>query len=84
MIALCIIAAVIILILLVPVGVDAEYIGGNIRAAAKICGFSIQLYPAKDGKKEKKKKEKPKKKEKKRASNTFQELVEIEYIYLRV
>ncbi len=62
MIALCVIAAIIILILLVPIGMDVEYIGGNIRAAAKVCGFAIQLYPTKEGKKEKKKK--PKKKEK--------------------
>ena len=61
MIALCVIAAVIILILLIPVGVDAEYIGGNIRLCAKLCGYKICLYP-------KEKKDKAAKKTKEEAS----------------
>ena len=45
---LSVIGLVILLILLVSlvrVGIDAEYIGGNLKASAKVCGKLIEVYP---------------------------------------
>ncbi|MBR0207569.1 MAG: hypothetical protein IJQ43_01575 [Oscillospiraceae bacterium] len=57
---------VLLFLLLIPIGADAEYIGGQFKLSAKACGILIQLFPKKE-KKEKKPKEKKerKKKEKK-------------------
>ena len=45
---LSVIGLVILLILLVSlvrVGIDTEYIGGNLKASAKVCGKLIEVYP---------------------------------------
>ena len=45
---LSVIGLVILLILLVSlvrVGIDAEYIGGSLKASAKVCGKLIEVYP---------------------------------------
>ena len=55
-----------IVLLLIPVGADAEYIGGEFKLSAKVCGILIQLLPKKMREKhEKPKKEKKAKKKKK-------------------
>ena len=58
-------------LLLIPIGADFEYIGGEYKLSAKACGILIQLLPKKEKKegkpkekKERKKKEKKPKKEK--------------------
>ena len=58
-------------LLLIPIGADAEYVGGQFKLSAKACGILIQLLPRKEKKekkprekKERKKKEKKPKKEK--------------------
>ncbi|MBQ7895585.1 MAG: hypothetical protein IJ364_03395 [Oscillospiraceae bacterium] len=61
MIALGIIICVLVLLLLIPVGVDGEYIGGELKLSAKVCGFYIQLIPQKPKKPKKEKKEKKQK-----------------------
>ena len=72
MVALIIIgvlALIITAILLIPVGVDLGYEGGEFHLAAKINGFLLQLFPkpARDeSKKPKEKKEKKEKKQKKK------------------
>ena len=62
MLALGIILLVLVLVMLMPVGVDGEYIAGNVRLSAKISFYRLQLLPPKP-KKEKKenKRNKPKK-----------------------
>ena len=56
-----------LILLLIPIGADVEYIGGNAKVSAKVCGILIQLLPKKKEDEEKPKKEKKprKKKEKK-------------------
>ena len=61
MIALGIIIAVLVLIMLIPVGVDAEYVSNEFKLSAKVCGFHIQLIPKKLSEKHKKPKQKKKK-----------------------
>ena len=58
-------------LLLIPIGADAEYVGGQFKLSAKACGILIQLFPRKEKKdrkpkekKERKKREKKPKKEK--------------------
>ena len=57
---------ILLFLLLIPIGADFEYIGGEYKLSAKACGILIQLLPKKE-KKEKKPKEKKerRKKEKK-------------------
>lgn len=64
MIALIIILAVILLLLFMPVGVDAAYLGGNFTLAAKIGFLRLNLVPGKGHKEKKPKKEKPEKEKK--------------------
>ena len=47
--------------MLIPVGIDGEYIAGNIKLSAKISFFRLQVLPKKaaKAKKEKKTKQKP-------------------------
>lgn len=70
LIILGIIVAIIAAIMLVPVGADVEYEGGEFKLSAKVCGILLQLLPKKPvldnghikekkPKKEQKKKEKP-------------------------
>ena len=47
MIALGIILFIIAVILLVPVGVDGEYISGNLKLSARISFFCLQIVPSK-------------------------------------
>ena len=56
-----IIVLIIILIMLIPVGVDFAYIDGNISLSALLCGIKLHILPKEEDKpkKEKKKKEKP-------------------------
>lgn len=63
MIALGIIIGVLVLIMLIPVGVDAEYVSQEFKLSAKVCGFHIQLIPKKLSEKHKKPKVKKKTKE---------------------
>ncbi len=53
-------------VLFMPVGADVEYIGGNLKVSAKVCGILIQLIPKKmrEGHEKKPKKEKKQKKKK--------------------
>lgn len=55
-----------IFLLLMPVGADVEYIGGEFKLSAKVCGILIQLLPKKlrEGHEKKPKKEKKAKKKK--------------------
>ena len=67
-----IIVAIIALIMLIPVGADISYIGGQFGLSAKMCGVLLQLFPKPEAdpnapKKEKKPK-KPKKEKKKKES----------------
>ena len=62
---------ILLFLLLIPIGADFEYIGGEYKLSAKACGILIQLLPKKEKKegkpkekKERKKKEKKPKKEK--------------------
>ena len=52
-------------VLLVPVGADVGYVGGEFRLAARVDGFAIQLLPKKPEDPNKPKKEKKPKEEKK-------------------
>ncbi len=61
MIALAVILGILILLLLIPVGVEFSRIGEEIALAAKVCGIKIALLPKKE------KKKKPKKEKKKAA-----------------
>ncbi|HAJ66403.1 MAG TPA: hypothetical protein DCM61_07520 [Clostridiales bacterium] len=70
--ALGLVLVILLILLLIPIGADVEYIGGNFKLSAKVCGILIQLLPKKKKdedkppkeKKEKKKKEKKPKAEK--------------------
>ncbi len=53
-------------LLLMPVGADVEYIGGNLKVSAKVCGILIQLIPKKMREKHEKKTKKEKKPKKKK------------------
>ena len=57
-----------LVLLFIPVGADVEYIGGNIKLSAKVCGILIQLIPKKMKEKhdKPKKEKKPKKKKEKK------------------
>ena len=60
---------ILIVLLTIPIGADAEYIGGEFKLSAKACGFLIQLIPKKkkkDKDKEEGKEKKPKKKKEKK------------------
>ena len=65
--------ALIAAILLIPVGVDAAYEGGEARVSAKVAGLLLQLLPKKEPKKPKKEKKPKKKKEKKPKQDEEQE-----------
>ena len=70
--ALGLVLVILLVLLLIPIGADGEYIGGDFKLSAKVCGILIQLLPKKKKdedkppkeKKEKKKKEKKPKPEK--------------------
>ena len=70
-----------IFLLLMPVGADVEYIGGEFKLSAKVCGILIQLLPKKlrEGHEKKPKKEKKakKKKEKKKLDFSKEEIFEL-------
>ncbi len=74
MTALLIILAVIVLILVIPLGASVSYIGGELRVAARVLCFNIGILPAREPKKPKKEKppkaQKPKKPKKKRPPDT--------------
>ncbi|MBQ7472882.1 MAG: hypothetical protein IJS79_00865 [Oscillospiraceae bacterium] len=53
-----------LVLLLIPIGADVEYIGGNTKVSAKVCGILIQLIPRKKKDKDKPPKEKKEKKKK--------------------
>ena len=61
MIALGIILAILVLTMLIPVGIDGEYIAGNYKLSAKISFYHLQILPKKpqNPKKEKKAKKQP-------------------------
>lgn len=44
-----IIAAVIILLMLIPVGAEFEYISGEVKLSALICGFRLKILPKAEG-----------------------------------
>ena len=70
---------ILIVLLTIPIGADAEYIGGEFKLSAKACGFLIQLIPKKkkkDKDKEEGKEKKPKK-EKKKLELSKEELFEL-------
>ena len=60
-----IIVLLIVLVLNVPVGADAAYIGGEFTLAARANGFSFQILPKKPGSEDKPPKANKPKKEKK-------------------
>lgn len=66
MTALWIILAIIILLLLLPVGVDAAFLGGVFSLAVKAGPLKIRILPAKPRKPKKPKEKKPKKKKDKK------------------
>lgn len=69
LIILGVIIAIIVAIMLVPVGADVAYEGGELRLSAKVCGMLLQLIPkppADETKPKKEKKPKKPKKQKKR------------------
>ena len=45
LIILGVIIAIIVAIMLVPVGADVAYEGGELRLSAKVCGMLLQLIP---------------------------------------
>ena len=59
-----IIAAIIVLIMLIPVGADIGYEGGQFSLSAKVCGVLFQLFPRPPEDESEPKKEKKPKKEK--------------------
>ena len=65
LIILGVIVAIIIAIMLVPVGADVAYEGGELRLSAKVCGMLLQLIPKPPADETKPKKEKKPKKPKK-------------------
>ena len=68
MIALGIIVGVLVLIMLIPIGIDGEYVSNELKLSAKVCGIHIQLIPKKLSEKHKKPKPKNKKDNKKEAN----------------
>ena len=65
LIILGVIVALVIAIMLVPVGADVAYEGGELRLSAKVCGMLLQLIPKPPADETKPKKEKKPKKPKK-------------------
>ena len=65
LIILGVIIAIIVAIMLVPVGADVAYEGGELRLSAKVCGMLLQLIPKPAADETKPKKEKKPKKPKK-------------------
>jgi hypothetical protein len=65
LIVLGIIVAIIVLIMLIPVGADISYENGELGVSAKVCGILIQLLPKKPADESEPKKEKKPPKEKK-------------------
>ena len=65
LIILGVIIAIIVAIMLVPVGADVAYEGGELRLSAKVCGMLLQLIPKPPADETKPKKEKKPKKPKK-------------------
>ena len=65
LIILGVIIAIIVAIMLVPVGADVAYEGGELRLSAKVCGVLLQLIPKPPADETKPKKEKKPKKPKK-------------------
>ena len=75
LIILGVIIAIIAAIMLVPVGADVAYEGGELRLSAKVCGVLLQLIPkppADETKPKKEKKPKKPKKQKKRPEEQTQ------------
>ena len=75
LIILGVIIAIIVAIMLVPVGADVAYEGGELRLSAKVCGVLLQLIPkppADETKPKKEKKPKKPKKQKKKAEEQAQ------------
>ena len=75
LIILGVIVAIIVAIMLVPVGADVAYEGGKLRLSAKVCGVLLQLIPkppADETKPKKEKKPKKPKKKKKKAEEQAQ------------
>ena len=75
LIILGVIIAIIVAIMLVPVGADVAYEGGELRLSAKVCGMLLQLIPkppADETKPKKEKKPKKPKKQKKKAEKQTQ------------
>ena len=66
LIILGVIVAIIVAIMLVPVGADVAYEGGELRLSAKVCGMLLQLIPKPPADETKPKKEKKPKKPKKK------------------
>lgn len=61
MIVLLVIVAVLVLLLVVPFGFSAKYVGGEASVAARVLCFNIKLFPRKEKPKKEKKPKKPKK-----------------------
>lgn len=75
LIILGVIIAIIVAIMLVPVGADVAYEGGELRLSAKVCGMLLQLIPkppADETKPRKQKKPKKPKKQKKKPEEQAQ------------
>ena len=72
---------ILLFLLLIPIGADFEYIGGEYKLSAKACGILIQLLPKKEKKEKKPKKEKEggeeKPKEKKALDLSKEEIFEL-------
>ena len=66
LIILGVIIAIVVAIMLVPVGADVAYEGGELRLSAKVCGMLLQLIPKPPADETKPKKEKKPKKTKKK------------------
>ena len=66
LIVLGIIAGIIALIMLIPVGADIGYENGQLTLSAKVCGIMLKLLPRSPGEKSKPRKEKKPKEEKKK------------------
>ena len=64
MIVLLVIVAVLVLLLVMPFGVSARYVDGELGAAARVMCFNIKVLPRKEKPEKKKKAEKPKKEKK--------------------
>ena len=66
LIILGVIIAIIVALMLIPVGADVAYEGGELRLSAKVCGMLLQLIPKPPADETKPKKEKKPKKPKKK------------------